>query len=66
MYGSCDFSVLKLFEDVRGVGRVNIEGSLGDGRYAHWLTRVMEMPFGHDPPPYNENLRSWDAWQGNR
>ncbi|KAK3626154.1 hypothetical protein LTR22_023275 [Elasticomyces elasticus] len=28
MYGSCDFSVLHLFEGVRGVGKVLIKGSL--------------------------------------
>ncbi|KAK3109416.1 hypothetical protein LTR53_017360, partial [Teratosphaeriaceae sp. CCFEE 6253] len=31
MYGSCDFSVLRLFEGVRGVEKVVIKGSVGDG-----------------------------------
>ncbi|RMY88314.1 hypothetical protein D0862_10476 [Hortaea werneckii] len=46
MYGSCDFSVLGLFEGVRGVGRAVVRGSVGDGRYAHWLAESMMCPPG--------------------
>jgi hypothetical protein len=71
MYGSCDFSVLKLFEDVRGVGKVIIHGSLGDGIYANWLAKCMQQPEGTPATPYHEKyvggMPAWDAWQnGNR
>ncbi|KAK5167832.1 uncharacterized protein LTR77_007531 [Saxophila tyrrhenica] len=71
MYGSCDFSVLNLFEDVRGVGKVNIQGSLGDGKYAAWLTDLLRQPVGTPAVPYTEQyvggMWSWDAWSnGNR
>ncbi|KAI6900515.1 hypothetical protein KC318_g10540 [Hortaea werneckii] len=46
MYGSCDFSVLGLFEGVRGVGRAVVKGSVGDGRYAGWLAESMMCPPG--------------------
>ncbi|KAI7587732.1 hypothetical protein KC316_g4874 [Hortaea werneckii] len=46
MYGSCDFSVLALFEGVRGVGRAVVRGSVGDGRYAGWLAESMMCPPG--------------------
>ncbi|KAI7229357.1 hypothetical protein KC330_g7478 [Hortaea werneckii] len=46
MYGSCDFSVLGLFEGVRGVGRAVVRGSVGDGRYAGWLAESMMCPPG--------------------
>ena len=71
MFGSCDFSVLKLFEGVRGVGKVTIHGSLGDGKYANWLASCMEMPAGTSVTPYYEEYvggnKAWHAWaQGNR
>ena len=71
MYGSCDFSVLRLFEGVRGVGKVGIEGSLGDRKYADWLARTMELPLGTRAAPYYEKyvggVPAWDSWtHGNR
>ncbi|GAB1741242.1 hypothetical protein NU219Hw_g6483t1 [Hortaea werneckii] len=50
MYGSCDFSVLGLFEGVRGVGRAVVRGSVGDGRYAGWLAESMMCPPGGGGP----------------
>lgn len=65
MYGSCDFTVLKLFEGVRGVGHVNIQGSLGDRRYADWLTTCMESPPDTVFEPFYEKyvggVKSWDV-----
>lgn len=71
MYGSCDFSVLKLFEGVRGVGKATVQGSVGDGRYARWLERRMESEEGAELEPFFEEyvagVPSWHAWaQGNR
>ena len=40
-YGSYDFGVLSLFENVRGVQRCRVYGSVGDGRYAKWLERAV-------------------------
>ncbi|KAK3703935.1 hypothetical protein LTR37_014153 [Vermiconidia calcicola] len=66
MYGSCDFSVLKLFEGIRGVGKVSIQGSLGDGKYADWLANTMQLPCGTFVAPYFERyvggMPFWDAW----
>lgn len=66
MYGSCDFTNLKRFEGVRGVGRVRIHGSLGDRRYADWLTECMQAEPGYTPEPFYERyvggVQSWDAW----
>ncbi|KAK3059049.1 hypothetical protein LTR09_000615 [Extremus antarcticus] len=66
MYGGSDFTVLKMFEDVRAVGRVSIEGSLGDGRYAAWLVDCMQQPVGTPAAPFHEEYvggtPSWDAW----
>jgi hypothetical protein len=66
MYGSCDFSVLKLFEGVRGVGKVVIEGSLGDRKYADWLGKVIQLPLGEIAEPFWEEyvggVKAWDAW----
>ena len=71
MYGSCDFSVLKLFEGVRGVGKVKVDGSLGDRRYAEWLARLIELPPGTEAEPFYEEFvggqQAWHAWaQGSR
>lgn len=72
MYGSSDFSVLKLFEGVRGVGKAKIEGSLGDRRYADWLAGVLMLPLGAEPrEPFWEEFvggnPAWHAWaQGSR
>jgi hypothetical protein len=66
MYGSCDFSVLSLFEGVRGVKRVKIDGSLGDRRYANWLADTIKLPPGQVPEPFHEEcvggVKAWDAW----
>ena len=71
MYGSCDFSVLRLYEGVRGVGKVTVDGSLGDRKYANWLSRCMELPHGTCVTPFYEKhvggVPAWDAWtHGNR
>ncbi|EMC97908.1 hypothetical protein BAUCODRAFT_66757 [Baudoinia panamericana UAMH 10762] len=71
MYGSCDFSVLNLFEGVRGVGKAVVQGSVGDGRYADWLARCMMSEPGSTVPAYSEKYiggsKVWSAWQhGNR
>lgn len=71
MYGSCDFSVLKLFEGVRGVGKVVVWGSVGDGKYAEWLAGAMMSPPGTERGRFEERYvggdKGWDAWtHGNR
>ena len=72
MYGSCDFSVLGLFEGVRGVGRAVVRGSVGDGRYAGWLAQSMMCPPGEKPLGFAEGegvgrREERDVWQdGNR
>lgn len=71
MYGSCDFSVLQLFEGVRGVGKATVHGSVGDGKYAEYLARRMMSPIGTDVPVYSEEYiggsKVWHAWvHGNR
>lgn len=40
MFEACDYTVLRLFEDVRGVGEAKVEGSVSDG-YARWLEQAM-------------------------
>ncbi|KAF9641073.1 hypothetical protein BFW01_g12879 [Lasiodiplodia theobromae] len=42
-FEACDYSVLRLFQDVRGIGRAKVSGSVGYG-FAHWLELVMESP----------------------
>ncbi|KAI6980470.1 hypothetical protein KC318_g11060 [Hortaea werneckii] len=70
MYGSCDFSVLSLFEGVRGVGRAVVRGSVGDGRYAGWLAESMMChPGGERPLGFGEEGavgrgEGRDVWQG--
>ncbi|CAK3799634.1 Hypothetical predicted protein [Lecanosticta acicola] len=70
MYGSCDFSVLRLFEGVRGVGKARVQGSIGDGKYARWLERCMESAEGTEMGFVEDcraGIQGWDAWaQGNR
>lgn len=71
MFGSCDFSNLRLFEGLRGVGKAVIYGSVGDGRYAEWLARTIEQPVGSKGTVYEEEFvggsKAWDAWaNGNR
>ncbi|SMQ47480.1 unnamed protein product [Zymoseptoria tritici ST99CH_3D7] len=66
MYGSCDFTTLKMFEDVRGVGKAVVQGSIGDGNYARYLEMCMTSPPGTDIPPFSEELtgggKGWSAW----
>lgn len=66
MYGSCDFGVLNLFEGVRGVKNVRIDGSLGDGRYADWLASAMMLDHGEEPEAFYEEFvggeRAYHAW----
>ncbi|KAK5113759.1 hypothetical protein LTR85_010776 [Meristemomyces frigidus] len=71
MYGSCDFSTLRLFEGVRGVDKAVVQGSVGDGKYAEWLSRCMMSPAGAEVEAYSERYiggnKAWEAWQnGNR
>jgi len=54
MFGGCDFSVLKLFEGVRGVGQCNIQGSVGDGRYARWLEAAVCKGVGEEVAEFVE------------
>lgn len=42
-FEACDYSVLRLFEEVRGVGHAKVTGSVEPG-FAHWLELVMESP----------------------
>ncbi|KAI7082329.1 hypothetical protein KC356_g8465 [Hortaea werneckii] len=72
MYGSCDFSVLELFEGVRGVGRAVVRGSVGDGRYAGWLAKSMMCLPGEKPLAFTGEecigrRQGREVWQdGNR
>jgi hypothetical protein len=71
MYDSCDFTNLRLFEGVRGVGKAVVQGSVGNGRYAEFLTRLMMSPPGTEVKPFEEGFqrgeRGWNAWvHGNR
>ncbi|CZT23601.1 uncharacterized protein RCC_09315 [Ramularia collo-cygni] len=67
MYGSCDFTNLRLFENVRGVGKAVVQGSIGDGNYAKWLEICLMSPVGSEICPYTEKWvggsKSSDAWQ---
>jgi hypothetical protein len=46
-FGSSDFEMLKVFEDVRGVGVAKITGSTSSfPEYAKWLERSMMAPAG--------------------
>lgn len=67
MYGSCDFANLQLFEEVRGVGKAVVQGSIGDGNYARWLEASLMTPPGVEVEKYSEEWvggsRSWKAWQ---
>ncbi|EKG16523.1 hypothetical protein MPH_06299 [Macrophomina phaseolina MS6] len=46
-FEACDYSVLRLFEEVRGVGKATVTGSVEPG-FAHWLELVMESPIETD------------------
>lgn len=64
MYASCDFGVLQLFEGVRGVGKAEVHGSIGDGEYARWLGEVMMSSPGKQIEAGNEGMlgksMAWD------
>lgn len=81
MFNSSDFSVLKLFEGVRGVDKVKIGGSVGNGRYARWLEKVMMAREGEDVGSFEDEMdevaaastlhgvvfdNGWHVWRGNR
>lgn len=53
-YGTCDFTVLKLLEGVRGVGKASVAGSVGDGHYARWLEAAMMSDVGVNLPDYEK------------
>lgn len=53
-YGTCDFSVLHLFEGVRGVGKAVVQGSVGDGNYAKWLENAMMSGMDAEIAEYSE------------
>lgn len=61
MYGSCDFSVLRLFDQVRGVGKATVSCSTGCEDYARWLEAAMTMPVGTDVVPYTDD-HVWELW----
>jgi hypothetical protein len=70
-YMTANLDVLRLYEGVRGVGKVTITGSLGDGKYANWLAKCMQLPPGSPVEPYWEQFiggqQFWNAWtNGNR
>lgn len=59
-YGTCDFTVLKLLEGVRGVGKAVVGGSVGDGKYARWLEMSMMSDLGVNMPEYTEEYVGGD------
>lgn len=59
-YGTCDFTVLKLLEGVRGVGKAVVAGSVGDGNYARWLEMAMMSDVGREIPEYTEEYVGGD------
>ena len=65
MFASADARVLRLFEGVRGVGRVKIHGSVGRC-YSEWLATCMTSPIGTVVETFADP-KEWDAWtHGNR
>jgi hypothetical protein len=68
-YGSSDYKVLKLFEGVRGVKRVNIYGSVTlFPEYVEWLKTAMMAPkdgtvgeFEKEKPAATDG-KSYDIW----
>ncbi|KAF2216591.1 hypothetical protein CERZMDRAFT_93883 [Cercospora zeae-maydis SCOH1-5] len=59
-YGTCDFTVLKLLEGVRGVGKAVVGGSVGDGNYARWLEMAMMSGLGEELEEYTEEYVGGD------
>ncbi|CAK1361695.1 hypothetical protein CB0940_02962 [Cercospora beticola] len=59
-YGTCDFTVLKLLEGVRGVGKAVVGGSVGDGNYARWLEVSMMSELGKELDEYTEEYVGGD------
>lgn len=75
MFGNQDYSVLRLFEGVRGVGKACVKGSVGDGRYAAWLQETMMKGVGEKIEEFRwedgeeegrGGVREWEPWMGNR
>jgi len=64
MFGGCDFSVLKLFEGVRGVKQCTIQGSVGDGRYARWLEEAVCKEVGEEVADFVEINEEDDVLRG--
>ncbi len=52
-YGTSDFSVLELFQGIRGVGRARVFGRVTRG-FATWLERCMESPVGDEVKGFGE------------
>lgn len=68
MFGTADTRTLKLFEGVRGIGRVVIQGSVSSG-YSKWLATCMASPPGSEITPFVDRKQphEWDMWShGNR
>lgn len=70
MFGSSDYTVLHMLAGIRGVKKVRIYGSIGDGKYTSWLSQAMMAPVGTVIPAYDEELPAgvgWNTWtHGNR
>ena len=68
-YGSSDHKVLKLFEGVRGVKRINIYGSISlFPEYVMWLRGAMNTPIDEAVEKFEQEKyattdgRSYDIW----
>ncbi|KAF2762751.1 hypothetical protein EJ05DRAFT_471701 [Pseudovirgaria hyperparasitica] len=67
-YASCDYTVLKLFANVRAVKKAYVTGSV-ERKFARWLERAMMSPVGRNVPAYwdDSNLLkigydTYDEW----
>ncbi|KAK5017841.1 hypothetical protein LTR60_001759 [Cryomyces antarcticus] len=67
-YGSCEYGVLRLFDQVRGVSKARVYGSVKEG-FAKWLAGVVTSCEGVPVPVYDELLfegasphSSYDLW----
>ena len=64
-YGSSDYDVLRLFEEVRGIKRVRFLGSIsGFPEYISWLQTTMMSPEGVGILPYeaSDAEKARDLW----
>ena len=68
-YGSSDYKVLRLFEGVRGVKRINICGSITLFReYVEWLRQAMSAPINETVEEFGQekaiasDLGTYDLW----